>query len=79
MTKRPHGIEGVGGMTCAGSDTRSRGLQIGVGMTETDTHPTSCRVSNHFRSAWQFGRNGHDANMATGSLPEPLKHLERRW
>src|SRR5689334_19415983 len=73
MIQWTHGIKGVRGMASASLYGGLRGGQLGVGVTNADTHLAPGRFGDHFDGSRNFGRDGHHPYMAASRLPETLE------
>src|SRR5580704_16461130 len=74
----PHRIKRMGGMPRAGSHGGARRIHITIGMSQADADPPSRGLRDHLPCAFQFGRNGHDANVPTSRLPEAVEGWQGR-
>src|ERR1700734_2433301 len=77
MIQWAHRIEGVRSMSRSRSYGGASRTQVSVGMPEADADAASRGFSNPFPSAFQLGCDGHDANVPTRRLPEPVECRQR--
>ena len=77
MIQWPHGVEGVGGMASARSDTGASRYQLSVRVAQAHTNSTLYRFGDDLYSTRQFGCDGQHANVTARGLPKAVKRGKR--
>ena len=55
MVQRPHGVKGVGRMTCARRESGASGIQVGIGVPQAHTNSARGRLRDNFDSPGNSG------------------------
>src|SRR5580698_2740795 len=73
MVERPHRIECVRSVPRSRRNRSACRIQIRIRVSQADADFPPGSLRDYLARAFQLRRNGHDANMATRRLPEPVE------
>ena len=78
VVEAAHGVEGVGCGDGSRKDAAASGLSIGIAVAEAHTDAKLRGVGDRLFCSRQFGSDGHDEDVAFGSLPDAVEKSDRR-